>query len=186
MLNNDNSQSAAIIGNHRRWPKATIPYVLATGDFSISLWFFILFPFNLLNAKKNRQNGEAGDCSSDARLSQTHLHSFHTQDERERLFNIAKNWRWVSRLKYSTLHFDLKLSMSTIRQMLELHWPSTRQSGRIAWRWLRGQRHGDTRVDARCCWILSWTGTHWSRQFCNHSLGQHSERFIKPCCCWTG
>ena len=37
MLNVDNSQSAAIIGNHRRWPKATIPYVLATGDFSISL-----------------------------------------------------------------------------------------------------------------------------------------------------
>ena len=31
------SQSAAIKGKHYRWPKATIPYVLTSGDFSISL-----------------------------------------------------------------------------------------------------------------------------------------------------
>ena len=31
------SQSAAIKGNQFRWPKATIPYVLTSGDFSISL-----------------------------------------------------------------------------------------------------------------------------------------------------
>ena len=44
MLSNDNSQSAAIIGNHRRWPNAKIPYVLAAGNFSISMLYNCIWP----------------------------------------------------------------------------------------------------------------------------------------------